>query len=129
MVSFLGNEASPWRLMQGSAGLVQLVSADQDVPSAVLDAVAAGCPIISTKNSIAMEEFLGDSERGVLVRVKDAAALADAMLQVVWDDEARHEMVRRGIEHLESISAETVVPRLERLIEDSVRGDKGSSQA
>ena len=119
VIDFLGEIENSWTYMHDTAAVVHSgVRHEMNVPAAVVDAVALCRPVISTKSGDAILEFLGQGERGVLVPMKDSFALADAMLQVVWDDDAAQEMVRRAAEHLDSVSADTIVPVLEELVED-----------
>lgn len=97
------------------------VDAESHVPAAVLDAVAAKRAIVATASSDALVEFLGGGERGIVVPMRDAQALADAMLQLVWDDDARRAMVDKAHDYLQSVSGEVVVPRYAELIDHCVR--------
>lgn len=130
-VDFIGSHAHPWRLMHGAAALVRPAAhVESTIPSTIIDAVACRCPVISTSCSAALDEFFGRNERGVLVPMKDARALADALLQITWDPDARMGLVEQALQHLESVSAQEVVPRIEELVRESlpVRGG-GSPEA
>jgi glycosyltransferase involved in cell wall biosynthesis len=117
------------------AGLLQCVSAmlhassepETNIPEAIIDAVALGCPVISTTGSEAINEFLGYGERGVLVPRKDAAALAEAILQIIWDPEAARQMTRAAKAHLDEVSADAVLPRLEGILASCVASHDRSS--
>jgi len=74
------------------------------LPPSLVVAVASGRPVVATRASDAVAQFLGDSERGVLVPRGDVEALAEAMLQLVWDDEFRTRATRQAQECLESAS-------------------------
>jgi glycosyltransferase involved in cell wall biosynthesis len=91
------------------------------LPHALLAAVEEGRPVLSTRCSDAVAQFLGEGERGVLVPRGDAEALAEAMLQLVWDEEFTQRAVSRASEHLRTVSAENVVARLEGVIAACLR--------
>lgn len=65
-------------------------SADQVTSGVLVDAVAAGCPVVSTAFPHAVELLAGGA--GMVVPQRDAAALAAAIRTVLTDDECRHGM-------------------------------------
>ena len=75
-----------------SADLVVLPydSADQVTSGVLVDAIAAGCPVVSTAFPHAVE--LLATGAGIVVPQRDAAALAAAMRAVLVDDELRGAM-------------------------------------
>lgn len=64
------------------ADALVLSSDYEGVPAVVVEALAAGLPVVSTRCSVSMDDMLGDGHFGVLVPTGDAAALAVAMEQV-----------------------------------------------
>ena len=98
-IDVVSEDATPFPSDPRAMLYVSAVS-DTNVPPSVVEAVDAGCPVIATRSSEALGVFLGQGERGVLVPMKDAESLADAMLQIVWDAEGRVEMAERAGEYL-----------------------------
>ncbi len=117
------------RPSDGALGCVYIGAQDDvGVPDALVQAVAAGLAVISVGPSTCVREFLGAGERGVLVPGGEPQELAEAILRLVWDDDARRVMVRKAAEYLASASADRVVGRLEALVRATVAGrDEGSS--
>ncbi len=76
-----------------------LLSSDYEgVPAVVIEALAAGLPIVATDCSVSMASLLGGGAFGWLVGVRDEAAFADAMLDaatVTWPVEAMRQSARR----------------------------------
>jgi glycosyltransferase involved in cell wall biosynthesis len=61
-----------------------VLSSDYEgVPAVIIEALAAGLPIVATDCSVSMAELLGNGAFGILVPVGDAAALASAMNAVL----------------------------------------------
>ena len=65
----------------------------EGIPSAVLEAMAWGLPVIGT-DSGGVGETLRDGDPGYLVLMRDSSALADAVQELLDDGERRREMGR-----------------------------------
>ena len=75
-------------------------SRDEGMPNAVLEAMAAGLPILATRIS-GSEELVVDRENGLLVAVDDIPAMTTALGLIISDQTLRHRMgeaSRRRIE-------------------------------
>lgn len=85
----------------------------EGIPKALLDAAAAGRPIVTT-NTPGCREAVHDSVSGILVPPRDVAALADALRALLRDPELRARMGRAGRElavtkfNLENVKAATI---------------------
>lgn len=70
----------------------------------VLEAMAYGCPVITTKVS-SLPEVAGDA--GILVGVDDAKGIEEAMRRLLDEPELRAQMSKRGLEQAAKFSWET----------------------
>jgi glycosyltransferase involved in cell wall biosynthesis len=83
----------------GEAGLFVLpseVAADGNrdgIPVALMEAMATGCPVVSTRVS-GIPELIENDRDGLLVDPNQAQALADAMQRLLQDDELRDRVTR-----------------------------------
>ena len=69
---------------------------DRDgIPNAILEAMAAGIPVISTPTS-GIPEVVRDDDTGLLVPVADGTALADALERLVREPELRSRIGEAG---------------------------------
>jgi glycosyltransferase involved in cell wall biosynthesis len=91
-------------------------SAWEGMPIALLEAAAAGLPIVATLVG-GNHEVVLDEESGALVPPRDHDALAAAMLRLMeGSDERRRAMGRRGREHIrDHYGLDRVVERWEEL--------------
>jgi len=81
MPGFVDN---PYRYMSHAAAFV-LSSGWEGLPGALIEAMACGCPVVSTDCPSGPREILEGGRFGPLVPVGDAQALADAILVVLAD--------------------------------------------
>ncbi len=86
------------------------------VPDAIVGALALGTPVISTRCSQAVLELLDNGGAGLTFNAGDADALAEAMLQILWDDELREELASRGPGRLRALSFDAVADSIDAFL-------------
>jgi len=90
-VRFLGHREDRWSLY-ASADLVVLPSiGHEDMPIVIIDAMAAGRPVVATRIAGIPEQVV-DFVTGRLVPPGDSGALSEAIADLLRDDEARAAM-------------------------------------
>ncbi|HLF71324.1 MAG TPA: glycosyltransferase family 4 protein [Dehalococcoidia bacterium] len=77
----------------------------------LLEAMAAGCPVVAS-NIGGFAGVVTHGVEGLLVRPKDASALADALVELIDDPERRKEMAAAGSERAQHFSWERVAQRV-----------------
>ena len=82
-----------------AADVFCLTSDREGLPNALLEAMAAGLPVVCTRFPSATE-VLSSEGLGMLVPVNDDAALAAAILALLGDEERRRAMGRSAREHV-----------------------------
>ena len=82
-VRFLGWRADLERIYRASDA-VALTSRNEGSPVALIEAMAAGCPVVSTRVG-GVPDVVTDNETGLLVAMDDAAGLADALCRLARD--------------------------------------------
>ena len=94
------------------ASLFVLSSRYEGLPGVLVQALACGCPCVSTDCPAGPAEILQDGKFGPLVPVGDEVALAEAMDRVLEQPPDRHVLQQRAAD----FSAETSVAAYEKLI-------------
>jgi len=94
-VALPGFVANPFAYMARAAVFV-LSSAWEGLPSVLIEALACGCPVISTDCPSGPAEILENGKYGPLVPVGDDMALADAILSVLNTPPDRDWLRARG---------------------------------
>ena len=81
--------------LYAAADIFCLPSLYEGFPLAILEAMAAGLPVVATRVA-GNPEAVEDGVHGRLVEVEDVAALAAALLDLIEDDEGRRRMGRQA---------------------------------
>ena len=115
-VSLPGWVENPFAFM-ARASLFVLSSRWEGLPTVLVEAMACGCPCVSTDCPSGPAEILQDGEFGVLVPVGDSEALAEAMERVLDDPPDRRLLQQRAA----YFSADRAVAAYEDLIASVVR--------
>ncbi len=92
------------------------------IPVALMEAMASGCPVISTRVS-GIPELIEDNRDGLLVPERDPEALADAIQQLLAEPELRARLAARArarIEH--AFDARKEASRLHGYMAEVVHG-------
>ena len=98
-----------------SAMIFALPSYNEGLPMSVLEAMAAGLPVISTPVG-GIPEAVTDGIEGFLVEPGDVSALANRLEQLLSNPELAEHMGKAARRKIETaFSAETILPQLEKL--------------
>ena len=114
-VMFIGrvpNEEIPEYM--AASDVFVLPSLSEGFPNVVLQAMAAGLPIIASKVG-GLPEIIEEGGNGFLVEPKNAAQIADRISQLLEDDELRLKISRNNRRKATQYSWEAVVDRLEEV--------------
>lgn len=123
-VSLPGWKANPFAFMSRAA-LFVLPSKFEGLGNVLIEALACGCPVVSTDCPSGPSEILEGGRVGPLVPVGDHAALADAMGRVLDDPPDKETLKQRAT----FFSADKAVDAYERLIVETVRKHRAASDA
>lgn len=102
------------------ATLYVLSSRIEGLPGTILEAFAAGTPVVATRCPHGPEELLQEGKAGLLVPMDDASAMADAMQSLLESPERRAEFASAGRQRLVDFSADRILPQWEALISELV---------
>lgn len=99
-------------------GIFVLSSEWEGLPTAIMEAMAAGCPVVATAVG-GIPELVSDGETGFLVQACEPEALAQKIAQLFKDRGLRKRMGRAGARRIEELfSLEKMVREYERLYEE-----------
>jgi len=90
------------------------------IPVALMEAMASGCPVISTRVS-GIPELIQDDEDGMLVEQRDPAALADAIERLLESSALRERLATRARVRIETeFDSRKEAGRLHQLMREAV---------
>ncbi len=94
-VDMPGFVENPFQYMARASVLV-LSSHYEGLPGVLIQALACGCPVVSTDCPGGSREILCDGKYGALVRVGDAQGMAQAILRELSDPTSKELLLRRA---------------------------------
>jgi glycosyltransferase involved in cell wall biosynthesis len=100
-----------------AADVFALFSTYEGLPHVVLEAMAAGTPVVASAAG-GTPETMRDGESGLLVPVGDEGALADALTRVLTDSALAARLAGNGRTELERFSMENMVAQTEALLRE-----------
>lgn len=127
-VRFLGWVNNPFSLMKRATVFV-LSSNFEGLGNVILEALACGCPVISTDCPFGPADILAKSEAGILVPVDDERALANALLDLLRDPHMRRLLSERGRRRARDFEASMIVEQYEQTLESTCERIGGSTQS
>lgn len=118
VVSMPGYVENPYRYMD-RASVFLLSSRYEGLPTVLIEALACGCPVVSTDCPSGPREILDDGTFGRLVPVDAVKELADAVEATLTDPPAPDALRTRA----DDFAPEAVLDEYERFIEENVAPD------
>ncbi len=120
-VAFLGFQDNPFKFMAKADAFV--LSSDYEGFGIVLaEALACGCPVVSTDCDYGPKEVVEEGKTGLLVPVNDEAALAQAILRALSDQDLRRRLIDNGRRRARDFSQDTVAKRYAEAIRSVLPG-------
>lgn len=95
-VRLLGQRSDVPRLLAG-ADVFLLTSISEGIPLTVIEALAAGVPVVASRVG-GLPEMVTEGETGLLAPAGDSAALAAQLLRLIRDRQLRQRLVQQGRE-------------------------------
>lgn len=120
-VAFLGFRQNPFKYM-ARAQVFVLSSSWEGFPMVLLEAMACGVPVVSTRCPHGPEEIITDGENGLLVPVNDAGALAEGIGRLLREGALRQRLGAAGRQRAEDFRAERIIKTYEGLFEQCLAG-------
>jgi L-malate glycosyltransferase len=116
-VHLLGQRNDAAQLVHGF-DLAVLASLHEGLPNTVLEALAAGVPVVATAVG-GVPELIADGETGYLVPAADVARLAERITTILSDEDAGRRVAERGCAFVrEQFSMQLVVAATEQLYDE-----------
>lgn len=115
-VEFRGFHPEPW-LMFAEADYYVLTSRWEGFGHTLVEAMAAGVPVIATNCNFGPSEVLSDGA-GILVEPENESQIATAILNVINDSHLRASLVEKGYTRAREFDSSYIVPSFVNLIRE-----------
>ena len=125
-VIFLGWQDNPYRFMRLATCLV-LSSDYEGFGNVLVEAMACGCPVISTDCPYGPAEILAGGKYGILVPVGDEEELSRAILDLLGNERLRSRLAESGPGRAKSFSMDVIAPGYLEVFEQLSFPSRGSS--
>ena len=102
-VSFVGFQENPFKWM-ARASMLALSSNFEGFANVIIEAMACGTPVVSTRCPCGPDEVIDNGIDGLLVECGDEKALAGAMLRLLKNEDLRRELIRNAKNKVEQFS-------------------------
>jgi len=120
-VALPGFQANPYNYMRNSTVFI-LSSLYEGFGNVLVEALALGVPVISTRCPVGPDEIISDGITGLLVPPADEDFLAQAILRVLKDDELRRRLAANGPGRAADFAVERIVSQYESVFERLASG-------
>lgn len=112
-----------------NADIFVLSSDYEGWPNALLEAMTAGLPAISTNCDFGPAEIVDHERTGLLVPRGDARALAVALSRLIEDEALRMALGRNAREEMKRYRLDEIANRWDALVEDAALGGKDTASS
>jgi glycosyltransferase involved in cell wall biosynthesis len=111
-VSFLGFQQNPYKFMARAKGFI-LSSSLEGFGNVIIEAMACGTPVISTRCPSGPEEIITDGVNGIFVPVNNAPAMATAIKRLLSDTALQTQLVLQGKKRVADFNLEKIIAEYE----------------
>ncbi len=112
-----GFKKNPYKYMKNSDVFV-LSSLSEGLPNVVIEAMACGVPVISTRCPSGPEEIITNKVNGILVPVKDEKALAESIVDLLKNKDKAKRLSEEGVKRAEYFDAKKIVRQYEKIFKE-----------
>lgn len=107
--------------LYGALDIVALTSLNEGTPLALIEAMAAGKPVIATSVG-GVPDIIEDGANGILVKNNDISAFAERLIALIEDKGLRQRLGSEGLKRSARFSKDKLVDNMTKLYMDCVNG-------
>jgi GalNAc-alpha-(1->4)-GalNAc-alpha-(1->3)-diNAcBac-PP-undecaprenol alpha-1,4-N-acetyl-D-galactosaminyltransferase len=126
-VEFRGIVSDPERVL-GAASIFVLSSRYEGFPNALLEAMASGCAVASTRCPTGPDELIRDGVDGLLVPVDNPDALAVALKRLIDEPILRRQLGAKAVEVRQRFNRSAILRRWTSMMQSVIRSPEHRSE-
>ena len=120
-VMFLGFQSNPFKYISRATVFV-LSSLREGFPVVIMEAMACGAPVVSTRCPSGPDEIITDGVNGLLVPSGDVNTLSEAIIMLLKNESIRRRLAEAGMKRAEDFRIEKMVAEYERVFLEAMEG-------
>lgn len=113
-VEFLGFQKNPYRFIT-QAKVFVLSSLWEGFGNVIIEAMACGCPVVSTNCQSGPSEILENGKYGILVPIANSKSLAGGILKLLDNSKLRKELSEKGRQKVKDFDIKKIVKEYQDL--------------
>lgn len=119
-VVFMGFQTNPYKYL-AKASVFVLSSLYEGLGNVILEAMACGVPVVSTRCPCGPGEIITDGVNGLLVPPADESALAEAILRLLRDESLCKRLAEAGRQRAQDFRVEKIIAQYEEVFLETVK--------
>lgn len=101
-------------IIYSSGDVIVTPSLYESSPLPPLEAMACGCPVVTTQYGV--EDYCFDGVNAAVVLPEDPNSLSDAIIRVLSDQEFRNKLIRNGLSTAHNLTWDSTARRVENIV-------------
>ncbi|OCA88289.1 hypothetical protein A8F94_10855 [Bacillus sp. FJAT-27225] len=93
-------------------------SPSEGLPTVLLEAMAAGLPIVATDSKPGVREILGENDCGLICPIKEPEKMAQKVCELLDDDDLYNQLIIKGKQRIGDFSPEAIKVKLNNYIKE-----------
>lgn len=112
-VVFVGYKNNPLPYYAAASVVIHASVAGEGLPTAMLEAMSLGKPVVATDSKTGPREILGNNEYGLLCKIQDANEMAAHVFELLTDKEMYQRYSTQAYERVKDFSVDGAIDKLQ----------------
>jgi glycosyltransferase involved in cell wall biosynthesis len=119
-IKFIGHKNNPYKYISKSTIFI-LDTFHEGLPLVIPEAMACGCPVISSDCDFGPREIIENNESGILVPVNDYKKMAESILELINQKEKRENIIKKSKQVINLFNEKEAQKKYKYLLEELIQ--------